>query len=269
MIFSHRNIRKPWLAFALSILSPGLGHMYNGNLNLAVIFRISMYLYFLIATFAGFLSKFWFFFIVFLILRIFHVYIAIDSFIKSKKNLNFIPKQYTFFLMYFLFFLIFSGLDFVVYKKLSPTGTFRMKASSMLPTISNNDLIMADKSYFRKNKIQHGNIVLYKHNNKTWLHRIIGLPGDTISLHGDTVYLNNILLKEPYTRFDSGSYLPPNYPKLKEELVIPENQIFVMGDNRNKAFDSRYWGFLPMIDIRGKALYIYISKDISKIGNNL
>jgi signal peptidase I len=112
--------------------------------------------------------------------------------------------------------------------------------------------------------------------------RIIGMPGDTIAMENNVVYLNGKPLEEPYAiRSDPTSdpehpqmrawqrrYLvgrdPRTYrPTLKNwgPLVVPPDSFFVMGDNRDASYDSRYWGFLGRDRIRGRPLFIYFSYD--------
>ena len=111
--------------------------------------------------------------------------------------------------------------------------------------------------------------------------RVIGVPGDRIHLRDGIVYRNGQALKEPYVLRD-GSYNPyrDNFPAISpsdassvtpewrltlgshlrgEELVVPPDRLFVMGDNRDVSYDSRYWGFVPRENIVGRPLLIYWS----------
>jgi signal peptidase I len=91
-----------------------------------------------------------------------------------------------------------------------------------------------------------------------YIKRLIALPGDEINvvpLVG--VYVNGVLLDEPYVdqvAWDSCTYNEGSF-KLCEPLKVPEGHVFMMGDNRNNSHDSRYWGFLPMNRILGKAVF--------------
>lgn len=113
--------------------------------------------------------------------------------------------------------------------------------------------------------------------------RIVGMPGDTIAMEDNVVYLNGKPLAEPYVlktnstgdvedprmrawqlRYLAPGRDPSSYrPTLKNwgPLVVPPDSFFVMGDNRDNSYDSRYWGFLGRDRIRGRPLFIYYSYD--------
>ena len=111
---------------------------------------------------------------------------------------------------------------------------------------------------------------------KDFIKRVIGLPGEMIQVRRQKVYIDGRLMTEPFTRHDE----PPEdflYPR--DDLGpfrIPEDHVFVMGDNRENSMDSRFWGVLNLRKIRGKALLIYWSWDnkeasvrFDRIGNNI
>ena len=87
---------------------------------------------------------------------------------------------------------------------------------------------------------------------------MVGLPGETIAVHDNKVYVNNQPLDEPYIA------APPQYTG---EWTVPPDQVFVLGDNRNQSSDSHSWGFVPHDLIVGRALVIYWPLDKLKILN--
>jgi signal peptidase I len=82
-----------------------------------------------------------------------------------------------------------------------------------------------------------------------YIKRVIGLPGDRVSIYDGSVYVNGSSIAEPYL-------LEPPYGNYSEHIV-PEGSVFVLGDNRNNSEDSRSWGFLGIEDIIGKAVFRY------------
>lgn len=135
---------------------------------------------------------------------------------------------------------------------------------SMLPTIKVGDRFLTDKIFFKFDGLQRGDIVVFSpppaaHDNKPYVKRVVGLPGETISIKDGTVYVDGSPLLETYTLEKPEVDYGPT--------IIPEDNIFVMGDNRNNSFDSRFWGALPMKNIIGKALFLYYPFEDWKILN--
>lgn len=133
-------------------------------------------------------------------------------------------------------------------------------------------------------KIQRGDVVVFHYPvdpQQHFVKRVIGLPGDRLRMVNKTVYINGKPLKEAYVRFiePPNNLFRDNFPrtdvavsnmegnwwlqmrKLVEDgqLIVPEGNYFVMGDNRDDSQDSRYWGFVPRENIIGRPLVIYWS----------
>jgi len=155
---------------------------------------------------------------------------------------------------------------------------YKIPSGSMVPTLLIGDYLLVNKLaygiknplkndflYFRRlPKRQEIVVFTYPLNKKLdFIKRVIGLPGDTIQIINKKVYVNGKLLKEPYVRFTDSEIYPEeisprdNYGPVK----VPPKHIFVMGDNRDQSYDSRFWGFVPIKYLKGKALIIYFSWD--------
>jgi len=111
---------------------------------------------------------------------------------------------------------------------------------------------------------ERGNIVVFKYpedESKDFIKRVVGLPGETIQVIQQRVYINDKLLKEPYAHHSQ----PPSRNSGNRDnmapLRIPEGHVFVMGDNRENSHDSRMWGVLDLSKLRGKAQWVYWSWD--------
>lgn len=120
--------------------------------------------------------------------------------------------------------------------------------------------------------IGRGDVIVFKfpeEPERDFIKRVIGLPGDTLELKDKKVHINGQPLDEPYVHFISDPAGPSELRELTTfdvrerygPVTVPQNQYFVMGDNRDNSQDSRYWGFLPRENIKGKALVIYWSYD--------
>lgn len=132
-------------------------------------------------------------------------------------------------------------------------------SESMLPTLKIGDHLFIDKISFEikgLKDIERGDIVVFDppasvktKDDIPFIKRVIGLPGETISIKSGVVYINGALLNEPYiSEKPFGDFKP---------YIIPDNMIFLMGDNRNDSYDSRSWGPLPVQNIIGKAEFRY------------
>tara|TARA_B100000945_G_scaffold283820_1_gene253083 strand:- start:231 stop:1082 length:852 start_codon:yes stop_codon:yes gene_type:complete len=162
---------------------------------------------------------------------------------------------------------------------------FQIPSGSMLPTIQIGDHIFAsmytygspipftDIKLFKK-PVKRGDIVIFPYPQDPkidYIKRAVGLPGETLEIRNDKVFINGKLLDEPYaffepnerkTRLAQGLATAPSsrYGPVK----IPQGKLFAMGDNRYNSADSRFWGFVDTDTITGKGQIIYWSHDPSK-----
>jgi signal peptidase I len=139
-------------------------------------------------------------------------------------------------------------------------------SDSMLPTLEVGDRLVVEKISYHFHPPARGEIVVFDPpqqlqiqgyaKDQAFIKRVIGTPGETVQIQNGKVYLNSIPLKEDYIAE------PPKYQM--EAVRVPEDQLFVMGDNRNNSNDSHVWGFLPKQNIIGHASYRFWP--LSRIG---
>jgi len=141
---------------------------------------------------------------------------------------------------------------------------FYIPSPSMEPTLLVRDRILVNKFIVHLSPIRRGDIVVFKppdevlsdHEQKDFIKRVIGLPGDTVEVPTyEAAYVNGHQLKEPYARFED----VPEYqrPRHFGPVKVPKGEVLVLGDNRDNSNDSRSWGFLPLRRISGKAMVIF------------
>lgn len=128
---------------------------------------------------------------------------------------------------------------------------YRVEMTSMVSTLEPNDLVLVEKISYKFSKPHRGDVVVFRPPNDStsmYIKRVIGLPGDTISIANDTVYINGKPLEEPYVHSPMAD-MP--------ETAIPEGKVFVMGDNRSVSLDSRSFGPIEISSIIGRAVLVY------------
>lgn len=138
---------------------------------------------------------------------------------------------------------------FVIEGRIIPTG-------SMLPTLQLQDRVMVNKFIYRFKDIQRGDVIVFAppeelNSKDDYIKRVIGLPGEKIEVKDSKVYVDDKALVEPYIAEPMTYTYGP--------VVVPDDCLFVMGDNRNYSQDSHAWqgAWLTMDRVKGKAFVIY------------
>lgn len=132
---------------------------------------------------------------------------------------------------------------------------FRVDGMSMEPTLHNGEYILVNKAAYIFHPPQRGDVIVFEYPGDPrvdYIKRIIAIPGDTISVVGTQVTVDDVTLNEPYINPNDIS----NPFRPVHEVVGP-NEYFVMGDNRGNSSDSRQWGFVPQQNIIGEATFVY------------
>ena len=144
----------------------------------------------------------------------------------------------------------------------------RVEGYSMLPTLNNGEYVLISRLAYKLGDYQRGDIIVFRppmypdalfwqrlfglpafaDKYEDYIKRIIGLPGEKVKIAGGTVYINDVPLTEQYIAAS---------PDYSNTWIVPQGELFVLGDNRNNSADSHAWGFLPEKNVLGKALVIY------------
>ena len=155
---------------------------------------------------------------------------------------------------------------------------FKIPSGSMIPTLQVGDHILVNKltygirspfwdSYLLHFKEpQRGDVVVFifpEDRSKDFIKRVVGIEGDLVEIRNKKVYVNGKPLEDPHAHFEGD---PPErgIMNIRDDYGprrVPDNHIFVMGDNRDRSYDSRYWGFVDLNDVKGRAFLIYWSWD--------
>jgi len=163
---------------------------------------------------------------------------------------------------------------------------FKIPSGSMIPTLLVGDHILVNKfllgtpvdipftniTLFRMpglRKVHRGDIIVFKYPEdpkRDFIKRVIGTDGDVITEKDKDIYVNGRKLIEPYVQHVDSDIKPGQFDKRDNfgPIVVPKGSVFVMGDNRDQSYDSRFWGFVDDSQIKGKAVIIYWSWDSEK-----
>jgi signal peptidase I len=160
--------------------------------------------------------------------------------------------------------------------------TFKIPTGSMIDNLLIGDHIVVNKFIYGNDapawigrlfpfrKIDRGDIIVFRFPQDPdvdYVKRVVGLPGDTISMVDKQIFVNGVLLEEPYTVHSDPGVFPsvPGMPeqfRLRDQMMptpIPEGEYFALGDNRDESYDSRYWGNVRREFIKGRPFMVYWS----------
>lgn len=155
---------------------------------------------------------------------------------------------------------------------------FKIPSGSMIPSLLIGDHILvtkfiygtklpfSDKRILVLKKPERGDIIVFKYPEdpkRDFIKRVVAIEGDVIEARNKIIYVNGTPIKEPYTQHTDNSLKPLGIEPRDNfgPFIVPKNKFFVMGDNRDQSYDSRYWGYVDIKEIKGKALIIYWSWD--------
>lgn len=154
---------------------------------------------------------------------------------------------------------------------------FKIPSGSMLPTLQIGDHILVNKFLyglrlpypFEKVVVQwgqphEGDVIVFvypRDRTKDFIKRVIAVGGDTVAVRHKQVYVNGAKLEIPQAAFADEDREIPGLRDNFGPVTVPPHKLFVMGDNRDRSHDSRFWGFVDFDDVKGKAFLIYWSWD--------
>jgi len=280
----------------MSLVLPGFGQLYNGQLNRAIwlfllycmltvpgIAFVALYVpsgAMMAALTAGALAT--------VALWIFGM---VDAWRSAARQTDYVPRAWQTSGLYVAVFLV-CGLLLQPalggYVRKHEVESFRDPSSSMEPTLLPGDYFFADKRYNCpncKDAVRRGDIVVFtypNYRNNYYVKRVIGLPGERIQITGEDVLINGRSLALSATRAPSGSYVTEGSghqqwrvwwsgsrgPRTGSaaaaragiDIVVPQGEVFVLGDHRDFSYDSRDFGPVPLEDLVGKARQVWLSR---------
>lgn len=280
--------RNRWIALLFNLIAPGLGQLYNGNLPLALIAFLIGGLLSVVSTFLLFDSFNKLLWALALGLS-FDLWLIIQAWREAKRKPAIQLKPYQRWWIYLGFAVILYGIP-DGYGRLMPSRflSFQIPSESMVPALLVGDRLVADGWSFWGKDPQRGDVTVFDYPRDPsikYVKRIVGIPGDTVEVRQGELYLNGQIVEQER----SGRTVPPvagwqpvefieqlgdvrhivyrTQPMMVDKygpVTVPPGEYFMMGDNRDRSNDSRFWGFVKREQLIGRMAYIYFSWDAEK-----
>ncbi len=270
---SETNQKRWGIALVLSLLFPGWGQIYNGQFRKAlaiwggwIVANLCAIALGLPLTFPGLLAML-------LAAVAFYVFVSLEAVISARR-LNLQPRRstpnrrYTFLgltaIVYTLSFFVVSASRRFFFQ------AYKIPAGSMEPTLLIGDHIVVDK---RARPPQRGDVIVFRFPpdpSKVYLKRVIAVGGDSVEIKNGIAYINGRQVPDPQAHLDVAVQdRSPTSPRDNfGPLALPTGKLFVLGDNRDHSYDSRFWGFVDETDVEGRVRYIYWSLDAERSSVN-
>jgi signal peptidase I len=286
--------RKLGIAILLNFLALGLGHLYAGSarkgfiLYLIVIVAVLLVypLLLIVCYFSSRLGVFIYFIVLLSASLSFIAYCIIDVIrISREGRTTYSLRKYNKWYIYTAYFIIGSLIILPITKstvKSNIAQVYRIPSGAMKETLLIGDHIVVNKfiygikNPFTKNifvsldKPKREDIIVFKYPinpELDFIKRVVGVEGDIIEVQNKKLYVNDELVEREYAVHTDPHTIPAQYVKRDffGPIIVPPESLFVMGDNRDNSKDSRFWGFVPLSVVKGKAFSIYWSMDNWKV----
>jgi signal peptidase I len=265
---------SPIVAGLLSVLMPGLGHLYIGQARRGVVLFAMIIIANSAMMFAlmGVLARFWMLAISFFLLFGLWLYILIDAVTRASRTPERPQQRYDHWKVYAAAAIcawIINIVPFVYAVHARATGQlgwFRASLNSMDPTLRKGEFFLANARFYHNHQPSRGEVVVYTDADRPgdyYTRRVVAVEGDRVSVRNGRVIVNGIAVMEPYVAGNApGALQVP-------EIQVPTGHVYVLGDNRSINFDhseSVGNGLIPVRSLVGRATDIAFSRVIGRMG---
>jgi signal peptidase I len=274
----RRPARRPWLAGALNLVVPGLGHAYVGEVRRGLWLWGAVLLVALVSSWSGLVEHFWGLAVMVVVQLGLYAYMIKDAAARARSRNSSGPGPLQRWAVC-VGLVLFSTLVVSPWaRSVLSQQSFWIPAVSMEPTLVPGDHLIAQKGPFDAEDLERGEVVIFQSPEDPSIdqvYRIVGLPGEMIDLVDKAVLIDGKPLDGGWpVHFDDSVTYPDDptgmNPRSRRDqlgpLRVPEDHVFVLGDNRDFAYDSRYIGPIPIASIKARPLYIYWSRRPSEPG---
>jgi len=276
---------RAWVAVVLSILLPGLGHLYAGRPLRGLVLLVALHVFAVAAILLalgapGAVLRIALFVLLFVIGA---SAAPVDAARMARRAAPGRKRMYQRWYALAAVWLVATviGPDwFIGFVKRNVAEAFKIPTGSMNPTLLAGDYVLV--SHRVPEPLQRGTVVVYYFDEKGthYTHRAVGVPGDTLEMRDFRLYRNGKPADEPWAHSDSGAPDPAGVAEFEWQrsrtlpggraspsygnwgpLVVPQDSVFVLGDDRNHSLDSRFRGFVPRSHVVATPAWIYFSRD--------
>ncbi len=255
--------RKRWVAGLLSLIQPGLGQIYNGQLPKAIIiYALSLVLIpgIILCLNTTFIRVFLIMLVV--LVPTYYLWAIIDA-IKTAGRFSseYHPQKYNKVVAYIGIFLLAA----ILANALIATSAYKFPSTSMEPTVLAGDHILVDRREQARNP-RRGDLIVFKYpkdESKVFMQRVVAVGGDTIEIRNKQLIVNGYPVKESYV-MNVDQFAIPATQSPRDNLgpfTVSAHSFFVLVDNRDRSLDSRFFGVLDQSKIMGTVKGIYWSWD--------
>ncbi len=267
---------SPLVAALLSLLTPGLGHIYIGQARRGILLFALVIMADILLMFAlmGVLARFWMFAICLSLLFGLWLFILVDAAKRAQRMQDHPQHRYNRWQVYAgacaLAWLV-TAIPCIYAahaKSAGQLGYFQATAPSMEPTLRVGEVFLADATYYRNHQPSRGEVVVYVHPKQAGMHfikRIVAVEGDRVALKAGLAVVNGMPVAEPYAEAGPPDAQFANVPETRVEA----GHVFMLGDNRANSVDSRdtvAHGQVPVGNLIGRATDIAFSRAVNRMG---
>jgi signal peptidase I len=272
----QRRGRSAWITALLTVLTPGLGHIYLGQARRGITLFILVMIADTLLMFAmmGVLARFWMFAVSLGLLLGLWLYIMVDAIGRAYRMRDYPHEGYNRWTTYagaFVLACIIFAAPCVYAVHANASGqllVLNAVTPSMEPTLRVGEYFLADATYYRSRAPSRGDVAVYLHPKQAHLYyikRIVAVEGDRIAIKGGRAVVNGMMVEEPYLDIAVADGRFANMP----EVRVPPGHVYVLGDNRSNSVDSRdsvAHGAVPVGNLIGRVTDIAISRHLPRIG---
>ncbi len=258
--------RKGWLAGVLSFLIPGLGQIYNGQGKKGLLLLALPFLAAPFSCLAARNNAFLSLLSSLLVAVAFTLFAIVDAVVKARRSgEGFRPRRYNRWYVYLGIFILYTALKLsaTAYVKANVVQAFKLPAGSMEPTLLIGDHFLVDRSPAARLP-KRGDIIVFRFPEdpkKDFVKRVAAVGGDRVEIRDKVLLLNGSPVTEKYVVHSEKDMVPREVNPRDNfgPVTVPPGSFFVLGDNRDRSYDSRFFGPIEGGKVKGTVRSIYWS----------